>query len=136
MNTIHSYRLPAEWEPQSGVQLTWPHAGTDWAPMLDEVLATYEEIAREIRKREALLIVGPPTNDTWARDHGFITLIDDSRFDKPEALECSQIENRKSVNRKLLDFKFNSSFRTKSNSICTFAPILKIYIFSIFSVWK
>ena len=69
------YRLPAEWEPQSGVQLTWPHAGTDWAPMLDEVTKTYEEMAREIRKREPLLIVGPPTNDTWARDHGFITLI-------------------------------------------------------------
>ena len=69
------YRLPAEWEPQSGVQLTWPHDMTDWAPMLSEVLETYEEMAREIRKREPLLIVGPPTNDTWARDHGFITLL-------------------------------------------------------------
>jgi len=85
MITKNRYRLPAEWEPQSGVQLTWPHAGTDWAPMLDEVLATYEDMAREIRKREPLLIVGPPTNDTWARDHGFITLV----------------PNR------LLDFKFN-----------------------------
>jgi len=75
MITKNRYRLPAEWEPQSGVQLTWPHAGTDWAPMLDEVLATYEEMAREIRKREPLLIVGPPTNDTWARDHGFISLV-------------------------------------------------------------
>ena len=70
-----AYRLPAEWEPQSGVQLTWPHAGTDWAPMLDEVTKTYEEMAREIRRREPLLIVGPPTNDTWARDHGFISLV-------------------------------------------------------------
>ena len=70
-----AYRLPAEWEPQSGVQLTWPHAGTDWAPMLDEVTKTYEEMAREIRLREPLLIVGPPTNDTWARDHGFISLV-------------------------------------------------------------
>lgn len=68
------YRLPAEWEPQSGVQLTWPHKDTDWAPMLAEVNATYEAMAREIKKREPLLIVGPPTNDTWARDHGFITL--------------------------------------------------------------
>ena len=68
------YRLPAEWEPQSGVQLTWPHKDTDWAPMLSEVNATYEAISSEIRKREPLLVVGPPTNDTWARDHGFITL--------------------------------------------------------------
>ncbi|MCH5328305.1 MAG: agmatine deiminase family protein, partial [Coprobacter sp.] len=38
-------RLPAEWERQSGVQLTWPHAGTDWAPMLQEVQACFLEIA-------------------------------------------------------------------------------------------
>ena len=85
------WRLPAEWEPQWGVQLTWPHAQTDWAPMLDEITATYHEIAREIAKREELLIVAPKeaqpnincqfsilnSNDTWARDHGFITLTDD-----------------------------------------------------------
>ena len=86
------WRLPAEWEPQWGVQLTWPHAQTDWAPMLDEITATYHEIAREIALREELLIVTPEeldsslftfhsslftTNDTWARDHGFITLTDD-----------------------------------------------------------
>lgn len=71
------WRLPAEWEPQWGVQLTWPHAGTDWAPMLEEITATYKEMACEIEKREELLIVGEPSNDTWARDHGFITLIDD-----------------------------------------------------------
>ncbi len=71
------WRLPAEWEPQWGVQLTWPHAGTDWAPMLDEITATYREMAREIEKRENLLVVGEPSNDTWARDHGFITLVDD-----------------------------------------------------------
>ena len=76
-NVTRKWRLPAEWEPQWGVQLTWPHARTDWAPMLDEITATYEEMAREIRKREELLIVGEPSNDTWARDHGFITLVDD-----------------------------------------------------------
>lgn len=72
-----SFRMPAEWEPQSCVQLTWPHRATDWAPMLDDVVATYNAIAREILKREPLLIVGPPSNDTWARDHGFITLLSD-----------------------------------------------------------
>ena len=83
------WRLPAEWEPQWCVQLTWPHAGTDWAPMLDEITTTYQEMAREIAKRETLLIVGEPTNDTWARDHGFITLVDDQGHAR------------------LLDFKFN-----------------------------
>lgn len=93
--------LAAEWFPQSGVQLTWPHAGTDWAPMLEEVTECYVRLAFEIASRETLLIVSPeaesvkamlearlsrrvthniiytvcPTNDTWARDHGFLTVI-------------------------------------------------------------
>ncbi len=124
-------RMPAEWEPQSQVQLTWPHEATDWAPMLPEITAVYEAMAREINKREALLVVAPErtalpvlntvsvgqgvaqpifdfqfsilnSDDTWARDHGFITVEEES--------ESKQIENRKSVNRKslvLLDFKFN-----------------------------
>lgn len=91
--------LPAEWVPQSGIQLTWPHAGTDWAHMLTEVQACFAAIAREIAQRELLLIVTPEpeevkkqisatvnmqnvrfmeceTNDTWARDHGAITMLD------------------------------------------------------------
>ena len=90
-NVTKKWRLPAEWEPQSMVQLTWPHAKTDWAPMLDEITKTYHEMASAISSREDLLIVAPesfrPTlnseflilnsNDTWARDHGFITLVDD-----------------------------------------------------------
>ncbi len=91
--------LPAEWFLQSGVQLTWPHAETDWAYMLSEVQECFINIAREIAKRELLLIVTPcpeavknqiagivnmnnvrflecETNDTWARDHGTITLMD------------------------------------------------------------
>ena len=67
--------MPAEWEPQSAVQLTWPHEGTDWRDMLPEITAVYEQMAREISKRERLIKVDfIPTNDTWARDHGFITV--------------------------------------------------------------
>ena len=84
--------MMAEWEPQSMVQLTWPHKNTDWAPILPEITSVYEEMAREIAKRESLLIVAPEgfpvpkafnvqrstftSNDTWARDHGFITVED------------------------------------------------------------
>ena len=87
--------MPAEWEPQSMVQLTWPHKDTDWAPILPEITAVYEEMAREIRKREPLLIVDEIAhNDTWARDHGFITVEEtDSRRTQKDLL--------------LLDFKFN-----------------------------
>ena len=95
-------RFPAEWEPQSGVQLTWPHAGTDWRDSLDEVLPCFAAIAREIARREKLLIVCPDadaargqlggdiapervrfceldTNDTWARDHAALSVFEDGR---------------------------------------------------------
>ena len=83
----------AEWEQQSAVQLTWPHKDTDWAPILPEITAVYEEMAREISQREDLIIVAPEgfvkpvakcqlvivkSNDTWARDHGFITVKENS----------------------------------------------------------
>ena len=94
-----SPRLPAEWAPQSGVQLTWPHVRTDWAYMLSEVEDCFLRIAAEVTRHECLLIVAPDpeavrrridthvrmdrvsflacdTNDTWARDHGAITLMD------------------------------------------------------------
>lgn len=94
--------FPAEWYPQSGVQLTWPHANTDWAELLPEVDDCFVRIALEVLAHdEKLLIVTPepdriqrllreripsrllsqvayfecPTNDTWARDHAFLTLL-------------------------------------------------------------
>ncbi len=97
--------LPAEWAPQSGVMLTWPHDRSDWAPYLPEVEPVYLAIAREVCKRERLLIcardethadhirialrsafVDParvrigvaPSNDSWVRDHGPITVLQDS----------------------------------------------------------
>jgi len=105
--------FPAEWHPQAFVQLTWPHPDTDWAPMMDEVVECYRCMSREIALRGPLLIVAQnpdeassqladiiatsphpiqiipcPTNDTWARDHAFITLLDGKR-------------------RRLLDYQFN-----------------------------
>ncbi len=93
--------LPAEWATQDFVQLTWPHADTDWAYMLEEVTECFVNIAREIVKRQQLLIVcvnaeevetffsedelqrisfaEMPTNDTWARDHGGITVYEDGK---------------------------------------------------------
>ena len=100
-NVLHQWRLPAEWEPQEGVQLTWPHADTDWAPILNDIIVVYQSMAREIARRERLIVVAPedaasdclkiicPTNDTWARDHGFISLVDDNSH------------------RRLLDYRFN-----------------------------
>lgn len=91
---------PAEWAPQSGILLTWPHIDTDWYPILDEVIPCFVEIAKAILEKEQLLIVCRsidevkkalgkvddskmlfreiPSNDTWARDHGPISVwVDD-----------------------------------------------------------
>jgi agmatine/peptidylarginine deiminase len=98
---MESIVFPAEWHPQSAVQLTWPHRYTDWASMLDEVIPCFTAIAREVMKRERLLIVCADaeevrkqlgevdgrqivfremkTNDTWARDHGGITVFKNGR---------------------------------------------------------
>ena len=94
--------MPAEWHKLQMVQLTWPHEGTDWNYMLDEVESCFVELAKAISARLSLLVVAPdtksvqsaleqagatmgnirffecPTNDTWARDHAFITLLGDN----------------------------------------------------------
>ena len=52
-----TYRLPAEWEPQSGVMLVWPHAHGDWKRNLDEVEKTYLSMVSAICAHEIALIV-------------------------------------------------------------------------------
>ena len=110
----HLTYMPAEWHKQGAVQLTWPHAATDWQPILEAVSRCYIEMTKVLSTRVHIIIVTPepahvrqlleealttreltrisfckaPTNDTWARDHGFITLL---APDGPH----------------LLDFKFN-----------------------------
>ncbi len=90
--------FPAEWFPQSGVQVTWPHEKTDWCDTLDEVTRCYVDFSKEILKREKLLVVCAnarevsgfftrkehenlclveiESNDTWTRDHGGIGVFD------------------------------------------------------------
>lgn len=107
MNAFRSGQiLPAEWAPQSGVMLTWPHEHSDWRDILTEVEPVYVAIARAVTLRENLVIAChdefhrervrhrlvnagvdlsrthlhlAPSNDTWARDHGPITVLRDGR---------------------------------------------------------
>lgn len=98
-----SIHLPAEWHRQAFTQMTWPHKHTDWAPVLDKATDCFCDIAKAIAERETLLIVAQwpdeakkaldehgvetsnivfaqcDTNDTWARDHAFITCLDSER---------------------------------------------------------
>jgi len=108
MNSIDSHlngavRLPAEWEHAGAVMLSWPHAHTDWAPILDEVTDCFVNIAGAIADEAIVVIVAPdtsvprklmsghprqerflyldcPTNDTWARDFGPITVRIDGKY--------------------------------------------------------
>lgn len=99
-------RLLAEWEHQRMVQLTWPHSATDWNYILDDAEDNFLRIACAIMRYEKLLIISEDaerihrllgddvevleiaSNDTWARDHGGITIEEDG-------------------NKKVLDFCFN-----------------------------
>lgn len=88
--------------------LTWPHPGTDWARIMADVEPVFLSIARHVLRFEHLLIscefvarlqdlgrelneyaeanglpgrvitVPAPANDTWARDHGPITVATDA----------------------------------------------------------
>ncbi len=97
MPTNPSLRLPAEWEPHAFTQLTWPSLNSDWDYMMGQVEECYINMVKAITSFEPLLIVTDdvervrhilgaslasrvhlfacPINDTWARDHAFITLL-------------------------------------------------------------
>jgi agmatine deiminase len=93
--------LPAEWEPQAAILLTWPHARSDWQPWLAAVDSTFATLAARISRYQTVIIsccdtahgehvlallaaagavleqircYSVPSNDAWARDHGPITV--------------------------------------------------------------
>jgi agmatine deiminase len=77
-------RLPAEWEPQDAVLLAWPHERSDWSASLTEVRRTVQAIIEAIERFQPVILIRPdkwdlPTNDTWARDFGPITIEEDGR---------------------------------------------------------
>ena len=105
-----SRRLPAEWEPQSLVQFTFPHPKSDWGEDWDAARDCFIRIIETALQFQPVLLVAysaeqvrslftgnfnfplyvfeQPSNDSWARDHGPITIV----------------ENNQAI---LLDFGFN-----------------------------
>ncbi|NTS78818.1 agmatine deiminase family protein [Catenovulum sp. SM1970] len=98
--------FPAEWYRQDAILLAWPHKNTDWAPWLSAVEHVYGQIVKYISQYQRVVIscdpvvnqvqvkadlasvganvanvdlVTVPTNDTWARDHGVITVLEDDQ---------------------------------------------------------
>jgi len=130
-------RLPAEFEPQSFIQIIFPHPNSDWSAYLEESEANFIEIINTITTFEDCLVichdldyvksklkpspnlhcVYAPTNDTWARDCSAITVYEDEKA-------------------KLLDFEFTAwggkfearldNALTKNLSFAYDAPIDKI----------
>lgn len=89
-------KFPAEWEKQSFLQLTFPHGKSDWSYLLDEVTTCFVEIIETVARFQNVLVVCDnvervksffsstqniffvqvESNDTWTRDHGGITVIE------------------------------------------------------------
>lgn len=94
--------LPAEWAPQVGVLLIWPHADSDGGPRLAAIESVFVRVAAEVARREEVVIrchdaalVGRvrgllaaagvdagrvrlyevASQDTWAREHGPLTVL-------------------------------------------------------------
>ncbi|MBN2436682.1 MAG: agmatine deiminase family protein [Spirochaetes bacterium] len=94
-------RLPAEWEQQGAVMLAWPHSDSDWAQYLDEAKKCFSRIIKTIAKYQDVIVVQntnsiddglsliantprvytikASSNDTWCRDYGFITVLDNGK---------------------------------------------------------
>ncbi len=96
--------MPAEWEKQRCVLMSFPHKETDWYDpdnpnSLNEALSPFIRIAQAIAYAEAVYIICQekekiasmfcttrnmtfieiPTNDTWIRDYGYISCIQEDQ---------------------------------------------------------
>jgi len=102
-------RLPAEWEKQDSILVSFPHANTDWENDLQSAISVFVRMASSICFNQKLILICDDiektkelfcyhdkisfvklkTNDTWIRDYGPITIYEDEK-------------------RKLIDFQFNA----------------------------
>jgi len=104
------YRLPAEWEKQDAIQFTFPNEDSDWKFILGDAIQVFVDVITAILPFEKVIVVSKnivktksyfkdcisqnlfffeiDSNDTWARDHGGISV-------------------SKGKEHKILDFTFN-----------------------------
>ncbi len=114
--TAATRRLPAEWEPQDGLMLAWPHPANGWQGDIAAVETVFVELIHATAQRQRVLLVCKDevlrahatqllqnanvalanctlriaaTNDVWVRDTGPIGIIENGTP-------------------KLLDFRFNA----------------------------
>ena len=91
--------MPSEWEKQQCVLMSFPHENTDWEKdNLKDALSPFIRIAQAIaygqavyiickdKQKTASLFCSPrnltfieiPTNDTWIRDYGYISIFENN----------------------------------------------------------
>ena len=111
------FRMPAEWNRQEGIVLSWPHNPETWPGVMGQVRKAFARFAAVISKYETVLIargntqlheiesllekagaiptririLDVPTNDVWCRDHGPVF-----------------VKNRKTGERAAVDFRYNA----------------------------
>ena len=98
--------LPAEWEQQNAIMLTWPNNQSYWQNTMHEIENVFQQVAIEVSKRQKLIISCfdvehkahiltllqksaanlsnvslniVKANDIWVRDHGPITVLKDNK---------------------------------------------------------
>lgn len=98
--------LPAEWNPQDAILITWPHPYSDWAETLDDAEDVYLDLLSSLSHTQDVVIqvhasidtdrlkvlferdginqarchlVMVDADDTWARDHGPVTVLDNNQ---------------------------------------------------------
>jgi len=101
--------LPAEWQKQRAILMSFPHKNSDWNNNLKSALVPFIRIAQAIAYAQPVYIICDnkdeiadlfcyprnlsfieiETNDTWIRDYGYISVIEDGEV-------------------KLLDFTFDA----------------------------
>jgi agmatine deiminase len=89
--------LPAEWQKQRAVLMAFPHKNSDWNNNLKSALVPFIRTAQAIAYKEAVYIICDnkenianlfcstrnmsfieiPTNDTWIRDYGYISIVEE-----------------------------------------------------------
>jgi len=93
-------RFVAEWERQRAVLMAFPHANSDWSNDLKRALVPFIRIAQAIAYKEPVYIlcddresianlfcstrnlsfIEIPTNDTWIRDYGCLSIFEENEL--------------------------------------------------------
>ena len=89
--------MPSEWAKQRAILMAFPHKNSDWAEDLNSALSPFIRIAQAVAYAQAVYIICDDkkkisdmfcstqnmsfieidTNDTWTRDYGYISVLDD-----------------------------------------------------------